>query len=55
MIVFACSVLMLYEWLAVLTHRPKVSDLSHRWPWTVLVWLWWGLLGLHFLRARHER
>ena len=49
MIVFACSLLMVYEWLAKLASKPTVSDLSHRRPWSLLVWGWFALLGLHFI------
>ena len=49
MIVLACSLFMVYEWIAALAHKPKVSDLSHRRPWSFLVWGWFISLGIHFI------
>lgn len=55
MIVFLCSIFMVYEWFAYITHKPKVSDLSHRRPWAYLVWGWFVALGIHFiLEARKD-
>ena len=55
MIVFACSLLMVYEWLAKLASKPTVSDLSHRRPWSVLVWGWFIALGVHFVMERRKK
>jgi len=49
-IVAVCLGLLGYELLALRLRWPTISDLSHRFPWFLLVWGWWGLLGLHFLR-----
>ena len=48
MIVLACSVFMVYEWFAQLTHRPTITDLSRRRPWGLVVWAWLIWLALHF-------
>lgn len=38
-----------YQLVAILTSRPRVSELAHTWPWSVLVWTWTLSLALHFL------
>ena len=55
MIVAICSVFMIYEWFAVATKKPKVSDLSHRWPWGLFVWGWIVMLVVHFTLEMRKR
>jgi hypothetical protein len=47
-------VLALWEPFSALTGRPKVTELSHRWPWSLAIWSWWLLLGVHLFNARDD-
>ena len=47
MIVWASAVLMSWEFIAMATHRPTVSDLSHRSPFAYVVWAWMCWLIVH--------
>ena len=42
--------LVLYECFAIARRRTTVSDYAHRFPWGIVVWSWWGGLGVHFIR-----
>lgn len=56
-IVFVCSALLGWEYIAKATKRPTVSDLSHRWPYSLLVWGWliWLVSHLVIEAARANR
>lgn len=41
--------LALYEAFAIALSRPTISDLSHRWPYSIFVWSWLVWLTSHFL------
>lgn len=43
-----------YETYALTRKKPTITDLSHRWPFSFLVWSWLFLLAYHFIVAwRH--
>ncbi len=44
-----------WEVYAKARHRPTITDLSHRWPWGLLVWGWLLALAVHFWVNRRER
>lgn len=48
-IVLACSLLLGYEYVAKATHKPTVTDLSHTWPYALVVWTWLVWLMGHFI------
>jgi hypothetical protein len=50
-IVYVSLALLAYEVLATHFGWPLITDLSHTWPWCVLVWTYVAWLGLHFARA----
>jgi cyanate permease len=44
-----------WEVAAKATHRPTVTDCSHRWPWSLFVWAWLAALTYHFIVNAHDR
>jgi hypothetical protein len=52
MIPFISICLAIFEAQSLLRHKPTVTELSHRWPTSLLVWGWWAALAVHFLRDR---
>ena len=49
MIVWASAALMSWELFAMTTHRPTVSDLSHRSPFGLLIYGWLAWMFVHFI------
>lgn len=39
-----------YEAFALITRRRTVTDYSHTRPWGFLIWGWWALLAIHFIK-----
>lgn len=54
MIALVSCLLAAYEATAVATKRPKVSDLSHTWPYGIFIWFWLCWLAIHFMREARK-
>ena len=37
-----------YQAVALVGGYPRLSTLSHRWPWSLVLWGYLGILGVHF-------
>ena len=51
MIVYASLLLLAWEVFATRFGFPLITDLSHTWPWSILVWGYVIWLVIHFVNA----
>lgn len=49
MIAFVSIAFASWEAYAITTKRRTITDYSHTWPWSLLVWGWMAWLALHFI------